>query len=227
MAPSGAGPWPIVISIPPVLFRGEIGTAGTPAQRAAAKDLNDHGFLVYQVEHRLAPPGLAKDQTPHNRNTQRGIDSGRPPQQTDDLKQQILAAMADPDWDQTSLFILGGSSGACHALWLALDSTHENVTGWTAAVRAKIKGVVCFSGLYDLSDRDFGDPGVNFDPDTYLGVIRNYTNTTDTFVGLEKQYSVSPIALLVSATDIPPIRLYATVDDTIPPNQSKKMYDAT
>lgn len=225
IAPSGSGPWPIVVTIPPVLFFTNGGPQGTPAQRAAAKELNDHGFLVFQIEHRLAPPNTALGQTEHDK-TPRGIASGRPPQQTDDVKQQILAAMADRDWDQENLFILGGSSGASHALWVALDSSNQNVTEWTETVRSKIKGVVGFSGLYDLHSRDYGDPGSNFDPETYLHVIQNYTNTTDNFVGLEFQFSVSPQTLVSAATNIPPIRLYATVNDTIPHNQSENMRDA-
>jgi hypothetical protein len=60
----GSGPYPTVITIPPVVFKGEIGEMGTHTQRIAAKGLTDHGFLVFQIEHRLAPPGLANRQTP-------------------------------------------------------------------------------------------------------------------------------------------------------------------
>ncbi len=227
--PTGTGPWPTVISIPPVVFRSEVGEMGTHAQRVAAKDLTDHGFLVFQIEHRLAPPGLAAGQYPHQTDPEhpdpfRAEQSGRPPQQTDDVKQQILAALADPQCDHEHIFLLGGSSGGYHALWAALDSSHENVTEWTEEVRSKIKGVVGLSGIYALQSRDFGDPGRNFDPEMYIAAIQNYTNTTDSFIGLEFQLSVSPQALVAGATYLPPIRLYATVDDTIPPNQSENMF---
>ncbi len=141
------------------------------------------------------------------------------------MKQQILAALADSECNGT-IFLLGGSSGACHALLVALDSSHENVTDWTEKVRSKIKAVVGFSGAYALQSRVFGDPRQNFDPQMYVGVIQNYTNTIDNFVGLEFQLSVSPQTRVVGATNIPPIRLYATENDTIPHNQSENMKNA-
>ena len=51
---------------------------------------------------------------------------GQHPQQTDDVKQQILAALDDNDCNG-KIFLIGGSSGGCHALWVALDPTSGNV----------------------------------------------------------------------------------------------------
>ncbi len=155
----------------------------------------------------------------------RAAASGRPQQQTDDVKQQILAALNDSECNQ-HIYLLGGSSGGYHALFGTLDSSHENVTDWDDDDRAKIKAVVGFSGIYALQSRDFGNVGPDFDADAYVGALRNYTNTTDSFVGLEYQLSVSPQTLIPGATNIPPIRLYASVDDTVPPNQSENMRQA-
>jgi len=46
--------------------------------------------------------------------------SDRPPQQSNDVKQQILAARADSHCNGT-IFLVGGSAGGTHALWAALD----------------------------------------------------------------------------------------------------------
>ncbi len=57
--------------------------------------------------------------------------------------------------------------------------------------------------------------------------VENYTNTTDGDPGAEEfQYSVSPIALVAAATNIPPVRLYTTIDDSVPHQQSDAMLNA-
>ena len=72
--PSGTGPWPTVLMIPPTVFRN--GDAnGTTKERVATRDLTDAGFLVFQIEHRLAPNGLLEGQHQHD-TTPEGIASG-------------------------------------------------------------------------------------------------------------------------------------------------------
>jgi len=137
--PSGIGPWPTVLMLAPALYRNGYDD-GTPEERVATKDLTNAGFLVFQIEHRLAPAGLLAGQIPHNTSLQ-GILSGRPPQQTDDVKQQILAALAETEDCNGKIFLIGGSSGGGHALWVALDPASGNVPEWNADVVAKIKGV--------------------------------------------------------------------------------------
>ena len=149
--PSGTGPCPTVLMIPPALFRNG-DASGSAKERVATKDLIDAGFLVFQIEHRLAPAGLLEGQTPHCNPDFSPCPiieqaSGRPPQQTDDVKQQILAALDDGDCNG-KIFLIGGSSGGCHALWVALDATAGNITDWTPEVRGKIKGVVGLSGSH-------------------------------------------------------------------------------
>jgi acetyl esterase/lipase len=203
-----------------VLYKVETGDNGTHTQRVAANDLINHGFLVFQIEHRLAPPGLAFGQTAHSGHPE----SGRPPQQGDDVMQHILAALADPECNGI-IFLIGGSSGATHALWAAL-AQDTLVPGWNATARSKIKGIVGLSGTYDLGSRDFGDPGPNFDEGQFVGVIENYTNTknNDDWYAIEEMWS--PINLVASATYIPPTRLYASNNETVPSKQSEDMFDA-
>ncbi len=217
--PSDNTKYPTVISIPPTVFRsGE--ASGVPSQRTASRDLARAGFLVFQVEHRLAPPGLLEGQTRHSRSKPEGIASGRPPQQTNDIKQQILAALADGKCNQ-KIYLVGGSSGGCHALWVALDPASGNITAWNLDVVKKIKAVVSLSGPTNLPSRE-GDPEVV--PDFEVAV-ENYTNARN---GPDPdwyqiQYNVSPIKLVENATYFPPIRMYATEGDTVPFQQGEDM----
>jgi acetyl esterase/lipase len=221
--PSGTGPWPKVLMLPPDIFKLEIKANGTTKERVATRDLTDNGFLVFQIEHRLAPDGLLQDQTMHCSGddcTAAQVASGRPPQQTDDVKQQILAALDDTDCNG-KIFLIGGSAGGCLALWVALDPAPGNITDWGPDVVAKIKAVVGLSGVYDLSLRT-PQP-----PQTFIDDVDNYTNTTEQQADCAaKQYAVSPISLVAAATPIPPVRLYATEGDSVPPVQATNMKTA-
>lgn len=106
--PTGTGPWPAVVLIHAAQYRGG-GVLEPQELLDAASDLNTAGYIVFSVDHRLAPPGLIKNQPSHL-----GVASGRPPQQTNDIKQQILAARAHSKCNGT-VFVIGGSSGAAHA----------------------------------------------------------------------------------------------------------------
>src|SRR5207249_6169656 len=97
--------------------------------------------------------------------------SGRPPQQTDDVKQQILAALADTQECNGKIFLIGGSAGGCHTLWVALDPTCGNIPEWNADVVAKIKGVVSLSGPTDLGSREYTPPSP-------LRTLRTLSTTT-------------------------------------------------
>lgn len=212
----GSGPYPTVVSIHPGEFRyGD--DHGEPHQRMATKDLTDAGFLVFQIEYRLAPDGLLTGQHKHD-TTAAGIASGRPPQQTNDVKQEILAALADTQWCNQKIFLIGGSVG--HGLFAALDP-NPTVPGWSSTTLTKIKAVVGLSNVCDLSLR------VAPTGQTFINDVQNYTNTTDNFVGLEYQYSVSPIARVAGANNIPPIRLYASqLEHVVIPAQSENMRNA-
>src|SRR5713101_8650086 len=184
----------------------------TPAP--ADKDLSDAGFLVFSIEYRLAPDGRLIGQHEHD-NTFAGIASGRPPQQSNDVKQQILAARADSHCNQT-IFLVGGSAGGTHALWAALDP-NATVPGWSSA--AFPKAVVGLSGVYDLTLRE--PPPLQ----RIINDIDNYTNTIENnFIGWELQYSASPISYVYMATNqTAPARLYATESDPVPHQQAENM----
>lgn len=118
--------------------------------------------------------------------------------------------------------MVGGSAGGTHSLWAALDRAPGGlVPGWPVA--GVPKAVVTLSAPCDLSSRE-GNPQV---VEHFADDVENYTNTTDGDPGAEAyQYSVSPIALVAAATDIPPIRLYTTINDSVPHQQSEAMFQA-
>jgi acetyl esterase/lipase len=192
---------------------------GEPHQRMANKDLSDAGYLVFSIEHRLAPDGLIMGQHKHDDSLE-GIASGRPPQQSNDVKQEILAALADPHCNQ-KIFLVGGSSGGTHALWAALDP-NPTVPGWDSTTLTKIKAAVGLSGVYDLSLR------IPPPSQTFINDVENYTNTSDHGAGyVAKQYAASPISLVAAATNIPPVRLYASeLEHMVLPAQSENMRQA-
>jgi hypothetical protein len=196
-----SSPYPTVLLIPPAEFKGA-DDGGVTSERWASYDLQQAGFLVFQVEHRLAPPGYIDGQ-PHGSDqdqTDRPPESGRPPEQTDDIKRQILAALDDTDCNQ-SIYLVGGSSGASHALWVALDSASGAVTRWDNNVRLRIKAVVGLSGIYDLGSRDYG--GQIFQAGTYVDIIENYTNTHLMMQWYGTQEAASPMTLIANASSIP------------------------
>lgn len=131
--PPGAWPpnttFPTVLMLPPDVFKLEYEDCGVPTERQASRDLQFAGFLVFQVDHRLAPP--------HRLDGQSDTDYGYAPEQTDDLKRQILAALADPQCNG-NIYLVGGSAGGTLALWCALDPATGAVTGWDETARAHI-----------------------------------------------------------------------------------------
>lgn len=217
----GSGPYPTVLTIHGGEFR-EQNDHGTVQQSLADYDLSQAGFLVFSIEYRLAPPGLLYHQTQHCSAEDcpaAQVASGRPPQQSNDVKQEILAALADEQCNQ-KIFLVGGSSGATHALWAALDP-NSTVPGWGSTTLTKIKAVVGLSGVYDLPLRN-PTPSPNF-----IDNVENYTNTTEEEADCAaKQSLASPISLVAAATNIPPIRLYATEGNSVPPQQSVNMKQA-
>src|SRR5436305_7761268 len=91
---------PTALMFPPDVFHLESGDHGTMSERVATHDLQWAGFLVFQVNHRLAPPDHLTGQ--HS--------NGEAPAQTDDAKRQILAALADPQCNG-SIYLIGCSAG--------------------------------------------------------------------------------------------------------------------
>jgi acetyl esterase/lipase len=215
-APPGAGPYnqyPTVLMFPPDVFYLEYGDHGTPSERIATHDLQWAGFLVFQVDHRLAPPNHLPGQ--HT--------NGEAPAQTDDAKRQILAALADPQCNG-SIYLIGGSAGGTLALWCGLDSA-STVTGWDNNARLHIKAVLSFSGPANLDDWSHPD-------------ITDYTmfeTRVDNYVGLVYPdhthgplLAASPVNLITTgaATSSPPVMLFGSQYDEVSHTQQDDMKSA-
>ncbi len=218
-----APPYPTVLMLPPDLFTAEYGDRGVASELWATYDLQQAGFLVFQVDHRLAPqntlPGQATD--------------GGPPFQTDDVKRHILAALADTTNCNGSIYLVGGSAGGTLALWCALDPATGSVTGWSENKRSHIKAVVSLSGPADFCDLD-SNPG-----DIPSTALAKFKNVIDNYVRLPDGTDCSgdPNGNLMHASpkwlvtngatsSPPPIRLYSTQGDTVPFSQGQNMRDA-
>ncbi len=201
------------MSIGQMPFNLEYGDHGVPSERWATHDLQYAGFLVFQVDHRLAPPGALPGQ--HT--------NGEAPAQTDDAKRQILAALADTQCNG-SIYLVGGSAGGCLALWCGLDSA-STVTGWDNNARLHIKAVVSFSGPTNLDDWSHPD-------------ITDYTDfetRVDNYVGLifpdhthGPLLAASPVNLITTgaATSSPPVILVASQYDTVSHTQAADLVSA-
>lgn len=212
-----------MLMLPPDIFKLESADEGVPTERQASYDLQLAGFLVFQVDHRLAPPGHLGHQLP--------TDLGQAPEQTDDLKRQILAALADPQCNG-SIYLVGGSAGGCLALWCALDPATGAVTGWGETARAHIKAVVSLSGPTDFCD--WTNPGT-IPP----SALTSFENDLDNYVSLQSQTDcphdpnqnlahASPQWLVTNGatSNPPPVMLYATDGDPVPYLQANDMYNA-
>ena len=207
--PTSGGPtWPAVLLIHPGGFHtGD--QYGPKGLRQAAKDLIDSGYLVFSVDYRLAPPDTINGQPDHSDPT-----SGRPPQQSNDIKQQVLAARNDSQCNGT-VFAVGGSAGGTHAVWAALDPA-QTVPGWNG--NQLVKAAVSLSGAYDFSD--WRGQGVDPDVDHFIDVVTNYTNKSDSAT----LKSLSPVALVTSSV-IKPLFLITSESDPMPPQEWQDMLD--
>ena len=191
-------------------------------ERRASHDLQFAGFLVFQVETRLAPPGKLPGQTMG--------DLGHAPEQTDDLKRQILAAINDPQCNG-NIYLVGGSAGGTLVLWCALDPA-STVSGWDETARAHIKGVVSLSGPTDFCD---------WSDDSHIPTnkLTLFENDLDNYVGLDDQTKctdnmgsllehASPVCLVTNGatSNPPPIMLYTTLGDHVPYYDATDMFQA-
>jgi acetyl esterase/lipase len=218
--PSTNPPWPTVV----VLHEGEF-EGGSPfgqaIQRMVAPDLNAAGYYVLVPSWRLAPCGRITNQQCHD-NTPEGKMSGRPPQQSDDVKAIIRAARAETNCLGQKVGVVGGSAGATHAVWVALDTNSSGSVWpfWTTNDRADV--ACCLSGAYLFSERrtELYTPAIDFP-----GIIHNYTGTTNTTT----QENLSPTKLVKpDSVEFPfkPTLLIDTERDSMPHFQILDMEEA-
>src|SRR5437016_3172152 len=83
-----------------------------------SRDLQSSGYLALAVTYRLAQCGRIQGQDPNYLDPL----SGRPPEQTDDIKSLIKAARSI-SLCNGNVGVIGGSAGGSHGVFVALDKT--------------------------------------------------------------------------------------------------------
>lgn len=190
----GPPPWPTVILVHGGEFR--YGTPYDGDVEKVATDLQSKGYYVLSVNYRLAPCGSIDGQPSHALFPE----SGRPPQQTDDIKSFVRAARAD--FAQVKhVAVVGGSAGASHALFAALDKqpTPGGVYPFWCLNGKDDRPdcVVCLSGAYNFADRTVPDITGKFVKD-----IENYTNLCQQSDQLTHNgVAISPVSLVKSESE--------------------------
>ncbi len=187
------------------------------AMNFAPQDLAAAGFYVVSVGVPLAPPGNILGQ--YDLQQSDAAHSGRYPQQTTAAEAFIDAARNDPNCYDHRVGVLGGSCGASHAMYVALDVnvTYPNWPFWDLSQRPLC--AVGLSGQYDFSDRDT-DIDMQF-----ITNIENYLYTTNPM----EQWSHSPIGLISAAAPhgfIPMYCIRASDDPGSPKSNSDHFWFA-
>ena len=175
-----------------------------------AQDMADAGYYALIVNYRLAPCGYIPGQEDHS-----DALSGRPVEQTNDVKALVRAARADGHCYNGQVVAIGGSGGGSHAMWCALDKTASN--GWPNWLSTdRLQAAVGLSGAYDYSDRT---PECYEDIAHFRNDVENYTNTClrEDPTGPIDQKRFSPVTKVTS--DAPPIYIINSAQDSQPWHQ--------
>lgn len=193
------------------------------------EDLTKAGYYVFVAAFRLAPCGLVKGQPCHNDDTPENTASGRPPQQTDDVKAFIRAIRADSRCDNGRIGVVGGSGGASHAAFVAFDISSTSVWPFWNDQNRDDRPLVaaCLSRAYDFTDRttDSSYQQCGGDPvNDFRNKIENYTDTCVLFdPNGPNQWSSSPVAHLpqnfTTAKPFRPMYFIHARCDTMPYHQ--------
>ena len=163
------------------------------------------------MSYRLAPCCYIQGQDDHNTSPL----SGRPAEQTNDIKALVNAARADSHCYNNQVVAIGGLAGASHAIWVALDKSVSTVwPEWGPDHR--LQAAVGLSGAYDYSDRT---PECYMDLTQFENDIENYTNTCkrEDPNGPIDQKRFSPVTKVTS--DAPPIYIINSEEDPRPWHQ--------
>lgn len=191
--PATGGPtWPVAVVIHEGGFK--TGNVFSHLLDDPITDLTADGYYTFVVAYRLAPCGLVRGQACHTDPL-----SGRPLEQTNDIKAFVRAARADIHCNG-KVAVVGGSAGGSHAAFVALDTTSS--TGWpnwTSADRPDVAAGL--SGAYNFAGRTpesyLPDPVPGF-----VQLIENYTNSCDP----RDQRPLGPVAKVTTPTISKPFR---------------------
>lgn len=200
--------WPIVVILH---IGGYHGGSYYDDFNGAIQDLLAADFKA-EVADPLAPPRNIEGQHPQDTDPA----SGRPPQQTNAVEAVTRAAAHDPQCYLGLVGILGGSAGASHASFAALDVRDDKGTwpDWSQSQRPKC--VDLLSGQYDYADRDSDiSSAPRFIPD-----IENYTASITPI----DQWNASPVSLVPplvsSGASFIPMYFFRSDEDSGSPKSS-------
>jgi acetyl esterase/lipase len=187
-----------------------------------ATDLANAGYYTLVVGYRLARPGLIPDQECHDNEASMDM-SGVAPTQSKDIEALIRAARADSHCNG-KVGVLGGSAGATHAMYAALD-THRDPVGtwpqWNTFRTDLPDAAIGLSGAYDFADRTalpYCDRKGGDILDLFQMDIENYTRK----VCALDQLPLSPVGVLDNYnhhTVLPPLLFFSAPDDAVPITQ--------
>lgn len=205
-----------------VLIHGSNWNKGESHQiQGEARDLARAGYYVVSINYELTPCGYIPFQQCHDNDTQTpGWWVGR---QADDVKAFITALRDSGKVDPNKIGIVGGSSGANLAAYIALDTTNNNGNWpfWNASARPAC--AVLLSGIYDLSDRTPPDGETAMDPQA-IKDIENFAQTSNPAT----QKSLSPVAKVLALDTstyafVPMFLISSEFDPMVPHHQLDDM----
>ena len=215
--PSSPTPGPVVLVI-----HGGDWNHGSPFLvdiEKVCEELSTAGFWVFSGDYRLAPCNRIKGQPGHGAGAD--TQSGRPPEQTDDIMALMMAARNSPHCNG-KVGILGSSVGGFLSAYVALYRNEINISGrphWNpTGVDYRPDCVVTFSSPFDLSDQQPGDTDPEHGWPKYVYSLQNYVGTCS----LTDARAASPISLIDSGTAAafkPMWMVQAWNDETNPPRQ--------
>jgi acetyl esterase/lipase len=195
-------PTPAPAASPPgiVVIHGAGFHAGDATEATGVcQDLAAKGYYVVSVDYELARCGYIQGQNTHDHDYDGSLPDDMVARQTNDIKAFVNALRNSGVVNPNKIGVLGGSAGATHAIWMALDTTDTgtNWPFWNAAARPQC--AVMLSAFYDLSDRTppNGQDVISLDTVTWT---ENYVNTAD----LATLKAKSPVSLVATPTQQKP-----------------------
>lgn len=217
----GGVAWPFALVLHPGGYK-----TGAAGPNSVSAQLASSGILAFSVEYRLSPPGkemttLGGHPAPAQ-NTVSPPDKGHYPEQTEDVKDAIMAArqdprcMINPNTGMGLVYCVGGSAGASHSAFMA-------ATG--RGVSRPDLCVICSCGVSNLADLKVLNLPL-IDHETYpVNAILNYAPNVTPADLLANNYSpylsklteMSPVTYITArggSDEMPPMMVVISSKDS-------------
>ena len=204
-------PGPVIL----VIHGGDwnLGDPFLPDIERVCEILAQQGFWVFDGDYRLAPCKRITNQPGHV-----VFESGRPPEQTDDVMALMIAAKNSPHCRDGKVGVLGSSVGGFLSAYAALYPDPIDETGRPHWVPADDRPtcVVTVSSPFDLADQLPEDAESDGHP-KYLQKLQNYIGNCD----IEDAREASPVYQVnrASVSDFRPMFMVQAHDDDVNPHR--------